>query len=343
MNWFKENKFLGGLIVVTAILAGLIIFLGVSTAGKRDEAVTKVEERKTSIKQKKSLDPYPTIENVSSKKNNLKEVVSKAEEMQAKFLSFRPESLDKIAANTFSDRLKKSDAEVRSLFEEKRAKLPEQAYLGFEDYKGALPREDSTGVLAYELAAIDWLFRELANAGVSEVVNFRRERLPIEDGASWDDSKKPAPRGKKNTKPAKGKAKKAPAAIVIPTIPVAKRLPIELTFEGSELAVRKAIQAIANSDQFFFDARIARVKNYSAVPSSKGIKSAAADPVAEVPKSSDGFGDVVEEEEPASVEELEAPSSTEILQRVAGGEDVSVFIRLDLLLFDETLKFPTIK
>ena len=51
--------------------------------------------------------------------------------------------------------------------------------------------------------------------------------------------------------------------------------------------------------------------------------------------------DRIEEDAPADA--AEPAFSTQILQRVAGGNDVTVFIRLDLLLFDESIKFPVIK
>ena len=333
MNWFKENTFLGVLIVVTSAFAALLIYAGLSTASKRDAIAEEVAVRKSSIKKMKSMTPYPTIESVAEKKENLKAVVARAEAMQAQFNSFRPESLENITVSTFSDRLKKSDAEVRALFVEKNVSIPEQTYLGFEQYKGSLPKNGATGVLAYELAAIDWLFREFAAAGVSKVGNFTREVLPPEEGKS----SKPKSRSKSSRGRSAPSKSSKPS---LPTVSVAKRLPIALTIAGPEPSIRKVIEAIANSDQFFFDARIARIKNNAGVPSSQGIKKAA--PTTDVdPVVDDEFG-VVEGDDEEPVAEAPAGSS-EVLQRVSGGNDVAAYIRLDLLLFEESLKFPAIK
>ncbi len=328
MNWFKENKFLGGLLAVTALIAGLLVFLGFKTAASRDLVADDVAAQNDNMTEMKALDPYPTIESVAEKKANLKEVVAKAEAMQAKFLAFRPESLENITVSTFSDRLKQADTSVRAAFDEKDADMPNDAYLGFEQYKGSLPKDSATGILAYELSAIEWLFTELANAEVSKVVNFNRSVLPPEEGKKWDE-KPPRRRATKG----KSKRRSAPAA---PTLPIAKRLPMDLTIQGSEESVRKAIEAIANSQKFFFETRIGRIKNYAPVPSSQGIKRAKIEEV----EPDDDFG-VVEGDDPA--EEAASTFATQILQRVAGGNDVSAYIRLDLLLFDESLKFPAIK
>jgi hypothetical protein len=345
MNWFKENTFLGVLIVVTSAFAALLIYAGLSTATKRDANAEEVAARKASIKKMKSMTPYPTIESVAEKKANLQAVVAKAEAMQAQFNSFRPENLGNITVSTFSDRLKKSDAEVRALFEEKNVSMPEKAYLGFEQYKGGLPKDGATGILAYELSAIDWLFRELAAAGISKVGNFTRDVLPPEEGRDWGKSGASA-KGGRATRPkrgsSKGKSAGRSAKPSLPTVEVAKRLPMALTIEGPEPSIRKVIEAIANSDQFFFDARIARIKNNAGVPSSQGIKKA--EPIAdEAPIVDDEFG-VVEGDDGGDEPVPEAPlGSSEVLQRVSGGNDVAAYIRLDLLLFDESLKFPAIK
>jgi len=337
MNWFKENKFLGGLIVVTALIAGLLIFLGLSTATKRDEVVDQRAAQLSNITKMERMTPHPTIESVAEKKANLKKVIAAAETMQSHFNSYRPETLENITVSSFSDRLKNSEATVRAAFEEKGITIPDNAYLGFEQYKGSLPKDKATGVLSYQLSAIDWLFTTFAEANISEVVNFQREVLPPEDGKEWDE--KPARSSKKKKKKSRGKGKSRSSAAALPTVPVAKRLPIEFTVKGSESAIRKVIESIANSEEFFFDTRIARIANTAPVPSSQGIKRAVVEE--DVAEDDGGFGEVVADD--SGEPEAAASFSTQVLQRVAGGNDIAAYIRLDLLLFDESIKFPAIK
>ncbi|MEJ6728328.1 MAG: Amuc_1100 family pilus-like protein [Akkermansiaceae bacterium] len=334
MNWFKENKFLGGLLVVTALIAGLLIFLGLKTADSRDAVAEERNAQKENLNKMKSKPLFPTIDSVAEKKANLQAVIAKAETMQAQFNTFRPESLENITVSTFSDRLKKSDASIRAAFGENDIRIPDEAYLGFEKYKAVLPKDDATGILAYELSAIDWLFTQLADAKISKVVNFKREVLPPENGESWDG--KTTTRGGRSGRNRRGSRGKSASAAS--TVPVAKRLPMELTIAGPADSIRQALQAIANSDEFFFETRLFRYKNTASVPSSQGIKRGT---VEEVPADDGGFGEVIEEDAPADA--AEPAFSTQILQRVAGGNDVTVFIRLDLLLFDESIKFPVIK
>jgi hypothetical protein len=332
MTWFKENKFLAGLLVITGILAALIIFMGLKFGGALEERLGEISAKESSLKGMKGLNPYPTPENAEAKSDSLKELLDSAKTMQEKVLAFRPENEENIAITEFSDGLSASVKGVKELFPGDKA-LPERFNLGFEDYASGPPKESATGVLNYQRAAFDWIFREMSNAGVKEILNVRREKLPAEEGVDWNDSKamaaylkKSAPRA--TSKPKPGQGRRAPKAEALPE--VAHRMPFEITFRGPESAVRKFLQSVANSDEYFVEARIARVKNETPVPERKKSKTAVVDDSA-------AFGPIAGEE-PAG----DAPA-TKILDRVSGGENLTVFLRADLLLFKADQKFPELK
>lgn len=342
MNWFKENKFLGGLLVVTLILSGLIIFLGLQVSGNVDETLAEVEQHKSDKQAARQLNPFPSAENVEEKLNNVKKMVAQAESAQSKFLAFRPKSIDNIAVGSFADRLKNADANVRAVFEENNVRLSEKSYLGFEEYKGKAPIESVTGILAYEVGAIESLFIELAKAGITEVQNFRRDKLAEETAA-------PEPTGRRSRRPARGSRNRAKQSA---GIEIAKKLPMSLTIEGSEKSIRAALEAIANSDEYFFEARVGRIQNPAAVPNSSGVavkKKAVASPVVADDSGfgvvDSGFGAIAGDDADdagVAIEEV-ATVSEKILHRVAGGQNVSVFLKLDLLLFSDEKIFPAIK
>ncbi|MEJ6581939.1 MAG: Amuc_1100 family pilus-like protein [Akkermansiaceae bacterium] len=332
MTWFKENKFLAGLLGITGILAALIIFMGLKSGGTLEERLDEISTKEDSLKGMKGLNPFPTPESAEAKRESLKVLLDDAKTMQEKVLAFRPENDENIAITEFSDGLSMSVKEVKELFPGDKA-LPERFNLGFETYAGGPPKESATGVLNYQRAAFDWMFRELANAGVQEILNVRREKLPAEAGVDWNDAKEYAAYLKKNAprpKPTpKGKrVSRAPKAEVLPEI--AHRMPFELTFRGPESAVRKFLQSVANSDQYFVEAHIARVKNETPTPEKKKSKTVVADDAT-------AFGPIAGDE-PAG----DGPA-TQILNRVSGGEDLTVFLRADLLLFKADQKFPELK
>ena len=330
MTWFKENKFLGGLIVITVILAGVIIFLGMKLQGTLDEKISEVETEESALKDMKGLNPYPTPESAKAKTDSLKELIGDANKMQARFLSFKPASTAPIPVNEFSAMLKDTDARVRELFEGK-ITLPETFYLGFEDYKSELPRPESTGELAYELKAIEWLMGQLAVANATDVGGIVRHEIPSEKGESWDGAAAPA-RG--------GRASRGRSAAVRrgPSLPkIANRMPLELLFRGPESALRDVLTAMADSDQYFFDLRIARIKNESPIPTKPRDAVAAS---ADAPKSDEGFGNL---DGGGAEEEAPVAARTKILDRIAGGDDITAYLRADLLLFTDGQQFPVTK
>jgi len=330
MTWFKENKFLSGLLVITGLLAVLIILVGLKSGGTLDERLVEISEKENSDKAMKGLNPYPTPESAEAKLDSLKVLLDNAKVMQEKILAFRPESEENIASTEFSDGLSTSVAEIKALFPGDKA-LPERFNMGFETYAGGPPKESATGILNYQRMFFDWMFREAAAAGVKEVPNLRREKLPAESDVDWDDPKAMLAYNKKSAKltpKTKDKKRGAPKAEVLTE--VAHRMPFELTFRGSESAVRQFLQSVANSDQYFVEARISRVKNEASVPEKKKSKGTVVD-------DADAFGAIAGDEPAADV------PVAQILNRVSGGENLTVFLRADLLLFKADQKFPELK
>lgn len=334
MTWFKENKFLGGLIVVTGLLAALIIYLGLQFSSSLEETLQEVEAAEKKDKDNRTLDPFPTPENAEAKKDSLKVLLEDARKMQEIVLAYRPESVENIPLTEFSAGLSKSVEEIKGLFDDENA-LPERFNLGFETYAGGPPKENATGVLNYQREAFDWMFRELNTAGIKRVVNLHREKLPAESGVDWNDDVAMKtfnnPRGSRaKARPKKGssRGRRAPKPEVLPEI--AHRMPFELTFQGPEAAVRRFLENVANSDKYFVEARIARIKNEAPVPEKKKAKATKSDDSA-------AFGPI-EGDEP----EGDAPAS-QILDRVSGGENLTVFLRAEVLLFKDGQKFPELK
>jgi len=334
MTWFKENTFLGGLIVTTVVLAGVIIFFGMKLQGTLDEKIAEVETKEASLKDMKGLNPFPTPPNAKAKTDSLKALLGDANKMQTQFLSFKPESTAAIPVNEFSALLKETDTKIRELFEGK-ITLPESFYLGFEKYKSDLPKPESTGELAYELKAIEWLMEELAAAGATDVSNIVRHEIPSEKGESWDGASKPT-RGSSSKSKSKAASRKRG-----PSLPkIANRMPIELVFKGPETALRDVLTAMADSEEYFYELRIARIKNESPIPTKPRGRAAAAPD--DAPVSDPGFGNLGN---PDDGGEADAPAATreKILDRIAGGDDVTAYLRVDLLLFTDGQQFPEIK
>lgn len=334
MTWFKENKFLAGLLTLTVLLAAVIIYFGLQAGSTLTETLAKVEAKEANVQQKKSLNPAPNPDYAKAKEESVKAVIAKASEAREKLLAFRPETMENVPGKDFSTNLTATVDRVKSLYPGEKA-LPSGFNLGFRLYSGSLPPAEATGVLTYQLGAMEYLLTTLADAGVKEIENLHREKLPPENGEKWPNEP--------GARPSFGPPKRmAPGAPRPPSFesdnlpPIAHRMPVELTFRAPEAVARDFFTRIANSDQYFFETRLARVENPSPIPSA-GKKAAAAKP-----KSDFGGGPIViEGEEPA--EEEKPVESVKILDKVSGGDELIIYFRADLLLFIEEKTLPELK
>lgn len=324
MSWFKENKFLGGLLVVTILLAAIIIFLGMKAGTNLEEVQQQVTTKEAALKKDLSLNPYPTAQNAKDKEASLKVVLAKATEARERLLAFRPEKMENTSGKDFATKLTDSVTRVTELFPGEKA-IPSGFYLGFKKYRGSQPKAEATGLLSYQLDGMEYLLTQASEAGVKQIENLVRESIPQEDGYGWPGTKneKRKPRVKTKT----GGFKKPPID-EFPT--VADRMPVEFTFKAPEPVVRDFFERIGNSDEYFFETRIARVENPASIPSAGKAASSGK-------KSDDGgggaFGAIeIEGEETAEEEPVE---SVKVLDKVSGGEELTVYLRADLLLFIE--------
>lgn len=337
MSWFKENKFLGGLLVVTVLLAAIIIFLGMKAGASLEEVQQQVATKEATLKKNKSLNPYPNPENAKAKEASLKEVLAKGKEAREKLLAFVPEKTENISGKDFATKLTETVSRVTELFPGEKA-IPSGFYLGFKKYRGSQPKAEATGVLNYQLDAMEYLLTQASEAGVKQIENLVRESLPQEDGYGWPGTKnaKKQSRGSGRAKrPAPG-AVRPPKFEKLPT--VAHRMPVEFTFKAPEPVLREFFKRLGNSDEYFFETRIARVLNPASIPSAG--KAASSEK-----KSDDGgggaFGAIeIEGEETAEEEPVE---SVKVLDKVSGGEELTVYLRADLLLFIEEENLPELK
>jgi hypothetical protein len=336
MTWFKENKFLSGLILITLLLAALIIFFGTNAGSQLEEVQSEITAKQSKQLAMKTLNPYPTPENAKVKEENLKAVLAKGNEAREKLLAFRPETMDEVTGAVFSENLSAAVDRVKALFPTE-AGLPKSFNLGFSAYSGVSPKEGSTGVLTYQLGAMEHVFQELAAAGVTEVQNLSRVKLPAENGDDWPDAiggkKGKDLRSNRPKKAIQGKGKGRAKSPFDELPPVAHRLPFELVFKAPEGPARKFLTKLANSEEYFFETRMARIVNPSPVPSA-GKAATTAKP------EENAFGADFEVE---GAEPKPAVVSEQILNKVSGGDQLVIFLRADLLLFMDEQKFPELK
>jgi len=305
MSWIKENPFVAGLGGVTIVGAGALLFLGSHFSGKYQQAQDAYTEDSQAVGKAEGLTLYPSKENARGKDKSIKEYKEEIAKLQESFNKFRPAEVKNISPQDFTNNVKASSDKIRAAFGASKSTLPEAYFVGFENYKSTLAPEGATGILNYELGALTDVFLALAKAAPKELKNVYRQPLAEEAGGVFTDKD---------------------AAF--------RPLSFEITFSGGEKSVRDFFTALSASPDYYYVIRTIRVEN------EKQVGPVPADAKFEAPKTAGagagspfaGFDLGGDSAAPAGGDKPKADTG-KILQQVLGQENVTVFMRVDLLRF----------
>ena len=289
------------------------------------------------------------------KKQAVRKLLDDAEATRQKLLAYCPENAadleNKSNVAAFTAHFDKIEKGLREYYQAKDVALPKEWHVGFGEYKSAPPKEDHIGYLSYQLDAFDSLFRDMADTGISAVLNFHREKLAPEQGKPWGYQDL--------VLDARGNPlRKQPRQIY-------KSLPFEIVIQGREEAIRKAINTLANSKNHFFivpcrphpkrthlrsrkkpmsNSRTRALLTRGGGEGDFGDEFPDADDVGDAPAGGEapaegddgGFNDDFGNADAA-------PASQRILSIVAGDEELVCLIRGELVLFEDGITLPSVK
>lgn len=239
MNWIKENKFLTGFFVVTAVGAGTLGYLLFSAMGAADEAANLYATQAAELERLQNLPLSPNQKNLDALVAQKKDAVDAIEAFQAT-LAAKTFPVEQMTPEGFQDKLK---ATKNAVVEKAQGgtQLPEKFFLGFDPYETRPPdgKEVAT-LLGRQLKAIEWMFGQLIDSRVTEVKAIKREPLPEESGKTRG--------GEKGDK--KGKA------------PLLTTNSIELTIQCRQNALATFLNSLVSAKApQFYTIRAIRIKN----------------------------------------------------------------------------------
>lgn len=359
MSWIKENLFGAALGGITAVAAGGLLYWGLRGSSRVESATERFQSAADEVTSLARAPLYPSDENHDGKSKALSDYRGSLDALQKKFLTFRPEKIADIPPAEFGSKVLDTVGKAKKALDEAAVKYPENFALGFEQYTGKPAEQGATGILTYQLEATGDLVAMLAAARPSAVLNVHRPALPEETRGKWQPGESE----------------------------VARSLPLELVFRGSEKSARGFLNSLVNSESHFFVVRSMRVMNQvKKGPTAEDAKFEAAKPAAtENPFGAALDGDFVLPQAPQEGGEAPAPGTpepgapapgtapgatpppadgagtapadvipptlqpelppkprdaTQILKQLVGNEEITVCVRLDLLLFRDGLSLP---
>ncbi len=243
-TWFQQNRFLGTSLIVSALATiGALYFL-VSARSGFAEAKARFDQNAGELSRLQRLAPFPTEANLRKMKTQAEDYGSELnklkEDLKTRVLPVVP-----MAPNEFQSRLRQAATAIGEKARANRVKLPDNFYLGFDEFAAALPDTAAAPILGQQLAQAELLMNILLDARVESVTSFRRVPTGAQRPAA---SPTPAP------------ATRRPGAT--PAGPqLMERNAIETAFVSSPGAARRALNQIATVNQQFYIVRTLHVLN----------------------------------------------------------------------------------
>jgi len=248
MNWFKQNRALGTILIafgICALFAGILLYWRWATWSDARQTFDQAAAEKSRLDR---LDPFPNDANYRKLQGYLDRYNTALDkfkdELKKEIVPAPP-----LAPNEFQSRLRQATVATLNRAQTNNVKLPDKFQLGFDEFAMALPDTAVAPLLGQELSQIQMLINILLDAKVDSVTSFRRAPLSEEHAASSTPTPSPAKRTAMATKTAT-----PPPALL-------RRNIVDLTFKATPAAARKVLNEIVNSSGQFFIIRTLYVHN----------------------------------------------------------------------------------
>lgn len=249
MNWFRQNKFLGGFLVVFAVATILCLWFLLHEKAAADTEQERLATTATELNRLRASKPFPSARNLKQAREQATDYRASLgalhRELQARTLPVVP-----LQPNEFQAQLRQAVTAVTENAATAKVKLPANFYLGFDEYATSLPNTAAAPLLGQELQAVAMLANSIVNAHVDTLTSLTRTPLPEEKPAAT-----PTPTPRRGARaPAARTAKSA-------TSPLVANHVVEIAFSASPAAARKVLNQVATAKEQLFIIRTLNVKN----------------------------------------------------------------------------------
>jgi hypothetical protein len=247
-GWFKNNPFLAAVLVVAALVLVAGFYLLTAEAARLDEEQSLFDQKKSQLQQLERNKPFPNQANVQATRKEAEEAASLLRDL-AKELAVAPVTA---TPQAFQDELAGLVKGFTEKAAAKKVALPDNFYLGFEQYETQLPPADIVSRLSLQLRSINAVANVLLDSQVKFLTAIFRSPVSGETII-----------GKEAQEPARD-SKNDPVS----NAPKLELVPFEIAFSADQSAFRTAFNRIADLKPPVF-IRLLAIENSSPLPPSK--------------------------------------------------------------------------
>lgn len=304
MKWIQENPFLAGLAGALVVLGGglaFLLFQALSGYTETSEAYNAAVLKLHGLQERV---PYPNEENLAKARALHEEMAKEASAFHAQLAKMELPVEKDTTAQKFQDDLRDTVDRIKERAKLASVSLPENFYLGFDQYRTSLPTDKAAPALSRQLAVINLTVNNLIDFKVASINDLKRQPLPEEPvptTASGEAPGGPANRG--NAQPG-----------------VVSRYPFDISFTAEQGKFRLVFNSLLNAEQFLI-VRALSVQNSQPASPSRNAPEAESTP----PPAAEG-------EAPA------AAANASKITVVFGREMVHVALRVEMVDFVDPKK-----
>jgi len=187
MNWFKANPFLGGLTLLTTLAAAAGLYFASGQHAAFIEQSDAYANNVSTLNNLQSAKPFPDDGNLKAAQEEGKraaEVFSGLASAVAEQSAPRDNAL---TPQQFQDNLSEAASNASEQARAGGIALPEDFYLGFDQYKTQPPTAAAAPALGQQLASISNVVRVVLESRIAEITAINRSPLPEEAEAAAED------------------------------------------------------------------------------------------------------------------------------------------------------------
>src|SRR3954470_16960577 len=189
VNWFRQNPFLGAFVAIGGLAAVVALWFLWNAHSSWDEARTRFETDSAELSRLQRLTPFPSGENLRKIKAHGQDYAAAVTKLKED-LKTRVVPVVPVAPSEFQSRLRIAMAAAVEKARANKVKLPDNFFLGFDEFASALPDTAAAPALAQDLAGVEMLLNIVLDARVDAVPSFNRV-APAPDPAASPGARKP--------------------------------------------------------------------------------------------------------------------------------------------------------
>lgn len=183
MNWLKENPFIAGVVAVTVVATGALVFLLTQSMTRFQETSDAYTASVQKLHSLQNRSPFPKAENLGQTKALEEKYVAELKGLKTLLQKMELPIVPDVSPQKFQDDLRSAVNKMTEKAAAAGVAIPKDFYLGFSQYKDSPPSAGAAPALARQLKVIDKLVEDLINFKVQSVDFLERQPLPEESGS----------------------------------------------------------------------------------------------------------------------------------------------------------------